>query len=149
MLQDAQKQGLPVPAKPASEIPTLPDDITEVSDSRLMRLFRDLMGWQKYLGTQLALAEVDEKYATRRLNRAESDAVINAEGKSVTEKKAAAKSSPFLVEAVEELDDAYAYRKLVESLHDGVEKDTFLCSRELSRRLGTRDRESRDARYTT
>src|SRR5580692_10255151 len=70
-LVKVKMQNLPVPAKPVYEIPALPDDITDLGDSALMSLFRRLMGWQKYLATQLALSEVDEKHAKNRLGRFE------------------------------------------------------------------------------
>ena len=64
-------QELPIPRKPPADMTSVPDDVTELSDSALMKLFGRLSGWQKYLATQLALAEVDEKYLSRRLARIE------------------------------------------------------------------------------
>jgi hypothetical protein len=109
-----------------------------------MRLFRRLMAWQKYLATQVALAEADEKYYARKLTRKE---------KMYDQRKAADKEAAANDPALQELQDAAidydAYRRLVSAVADGVSSDTFLCSRELTRRLGTADRTSRDNRWNT
>lgn len=142
-LGKAKAQMLPLPAKPVYEIPPLPDDVTELGDSALMSLFRRLMGWQKYLATQLALAEIDEKQAKNRLGRVEKGFDFR---KPADKERAAA--DPRYEDAMELQQDAYAYRRIVEALHGTVENDTFFCSRELSRRLGMADRDRRDARYS-
>jgi hypothetical protein len=95
------------------------------------------------------MAEVDEKYAGRRMDRAEGNARSAAEGRNVTEKKARAYQEPGYVAAGEELSEAYAYRRAVQSLHESVGADVFVCSRELSRRLGSADLDRRSARHST
>jgi hypothetical protein len=141
-LVKVKMQNLPVPAKPIYEIPPLPDDITELGDSALMSLFRRLMGWQKYLATQLALAEVDEKHAKNRLGRVEK----GFDFRKPADKERAA-SDPLYEDCMDLQQEAYAYKRVVEALHGTVENDTFFCSRELSRRLGMADRDRREARY--
>lgn len=141
-LKQALDQELPVPRKPVSEMPSIPDDITELPDSALMTLFRKLMAWQKYLGTQLALAEVDEKSSTRKLARYEK----RYDFRKAADKERAANDPDYDLVS-ESTQEAYAYRRLVEALYATVEGDTFLCSRELSRRLGTADRDHRNARF--
>lgn len=125
-------------------MPSVPEDVTELSDSSLMKLFRLLMGWQKYLATQLALAEVDEKYSSRRLARLEK----GFDFRRIADKERAAKD-PDYEAAGDAQQEAFAYRRVVESLHDSVSQDTFMCSRELTRRLGSSDRENRNARFNT
>lgn len=149
-----QQQGLGLPRRPIGETPELPSDLTELGDSALMTLFRKIMAWSKYLATQLAMAEIDEKDANAKVTRAEAHArqevAKSAEVKlSATEIKAEAyEYKPYRM-AAEAAQDIYAYRKLVNSLSEGLEQDAFLLSRELSRRLGTADRDSRDRRWNT
>lgn len=150
----AQKQGLELPRRPVGEMPPLPSDLTELGDSGLMTLFRKLTAWGNYLGTQLSMAEVDESAAKAQAVRAEARArkavQDEAETKlSATEIKAAAYEYPAYRQALESAHEVYAYRKLVTSLRDGIEHDCFLVSRELSRRLGTADRDARDRRWNT
>jgi hypothetical protein len=96
------------------------------------------------MATQLALAEVDEKSCTRRLTRIEKSYDFR---KPADKARAAADQNYDL--ALERADEAHAYRRLVEALHATVEQDTFFCSRELTRRLGTADRDHRNARWNT
>src|ERR1700733_11875161 len=66
-IRKAAQQRLTLPPKPTGDMPSMPEDVTELSDPELMRLFRGLQGWTKFLGTQLALAETDEKNATAKV----------------------------------------------------------------------------------
>lgn len=143
------EQGLAPPEQPIGEMPRVPVDLTGLDDSELMRLFRKVTGWQNFLVTQLAFAEVDERDAAKRLERIEGKARSEAEGNNVTEKKAASLSSPDLQRASQLHQGVYAYRKVVQSLVSASEADAFLCSRELSRRLGRNDTDSRSSRYNT
>jgi hypothetical protein len=142
--QKVKEHGLPVPKSPDHEMPDLPDDVTELSDSSLMKLFRRLMAYQKFLGTQLALAEADEKYFARKMSRLEK----GYDFRKAADKEASANDTA-LKEAEEFSLTSTAYRRLVDAIHAGVEADTFICSRELTRRLGTADRDSRSNRWTT
>lgn len=143
-LAQAEKQELPIPRQPVSDVPALPTDVTELTDSALMKLFRRLMGWQKFLATQLALAEADEKYYARNLARRKE----RYDKRKAADKEEAAQDTT-LQELEESHSEADAYRRLVASLYAGLESDTFLCSRELTRRLGTADRDHREARWNT
>lgn len=141
-LRQANNQGLPIPTRPNGEMPDLPPDLTELGDSGLMVLFRQVVGWQKYLATQLALAETDEKSATRKLHQMEMRYDFRRSGA-----KAKAAGDPAYEQATEDVQRAFAYRRLVDALHAGIEQDGFLVSRELSRRLGNNHLDRRDSRW--
>jgi hypothetical protein len=139
-------------------IPELPDDVTDLSDPELMQAFRRLQGWLKFLGTQLALAEVDEKNATSKVASVRSKLKSACRNElrengiskpTEAELKETVDDHPMLCSANQALEELYAYRKLVGSLHQGVDGDVAICSRELTRRLGTADRDHRAARWST
>ena len=146
----ADLNGLPVPQQPSHDQPRLPNDLTELDDSELMTYFRKLTAWANWLASQLALAQVDERYAEERLKKIEAFANIANKGeKNVTTAKALAYEDEDYVEAKDGAQQAYAYRKLVESLYNSVDRDSQLVSRELTRRVGRNDRDNRASRWTT
>lgn len=68
-------------------------------------------------------------------------------GDRVTLQKARAASDPEIVEARQQFDEAYAYRKLVESIANSMERNAQMLSRELTRRTSF-DRTPRRSRHT-
>lgn len=146
--QQLDAQGVPLPPKPAGRLPGLPDDVTELDDSALMSLFSKLSAWTDHLGTQLAAAEVDERSADELVDQLRAQNAVNAKTeKTVTAAKAKAYEDPKFLEAKQEAQAAYAYRKLIESVFTATERKTALISRELTRRVGRGDRENRNSRW--
>jgi hypothetical protein len=148
--QEADKRGLPVPNRPAHEQPEMPEDITDVGDDELMSLMMRLTGWANYLAAQLAMARVDEQYADAVLKKYEAfSAIANKMEKSVTTAKALAYEDSDFLEAKEEYEQCFAYRKLVEMMYESIDRNNFAVSRELTRRLGRSDRDNRSAKWNT
>lgn len=146
---EAEKQGLTLPARPKGAPPEVPgEELTELDDRDLMGLFAKLNRWAAFLGGQLAAAEVDESYAAKLVDKLTALGQIRARGeKNVSAQKAAVWSDPELVAAQEAKQEAYAYRKLVEALYNAVDRDAFLVSRELTRRIGREQRDRRHERH--
>ena len=92
---------------------------------------------------QLAAAEVDERSLDVLLDRAKARAIGTSTEKSVTARKASAGEDSGVQEAQEVRDEAHAYRKMVEALHQNIDRNTFLLSREITRRVGRDPRSSR------
>ncbi|MET9119992.1 hypothetical protein [Streptomyces sp. NPDC004528] len=114
-----------------------------------MSLFVALTRWAEYAGTQLAAAAVDEKAAEAELERCKALAAVKAKHeKSVTAQKAAAASDEDVIDADETFREAYAVRKLTEAIYNGADRKSAVVSRELTRRVGRGDRESRANRWT-
>ncbi|MFF1711191.1 hypothetical protein [Streptomyces sp. NPDC058268] len=113
-----------------------------------MELFVELTRWAEYAGTQLAAAAVDEKAAEALLDRCKALAAVKAKHeKSVTAQKAAAASDEDVLEADSEYRQTYAVRKLTEAIYSGADRKAAVVSRELTRRIGRSDRESRATRW--
>lgn len=120
--------------QPQEEPPQIPAKLPALPDSELMELFRQINQWRKYLRLQLAMAEADESHAAAQEKNAEAIALSQATGKTVAEMKARARDDESYAAAAARCADAYAYRKLVSALFENLESDSFLLSRELTRR---------------
>lgn len=149
---ELEKEGLLLPEQPKFTIPDVPTRITEMADEDLMNLFVRHTRWRGYLSGQLALAEIDERYAEDLLTRLEAEALIRSWGGAredrVTIAKAERESSPEVVEAKDKLQMAYARRKLIAALVDASDKNVAVISRELTRRVGHEPTERRERRWT-
>lgn len=141
-------QQIYMPSRPKSEYPELPDDPTELDDSALMRAMTQFTKWAEYLSTQLAVAEVDERYADAFLDRIKAvKSLSNTTEKTITAARARVWEDEEVVAANEKYQEAHAYRKLVKVKYDNAERNSGMLSRELTRRVQRGPRESRVGRW--
>jgi len=151
-LNSLSTKGFKIPSKPSYDIPELPRDITELDDDDLMDLFVTLTTWNDYVAPQLAVAAIDERETDRLVSVLEATALINnwkgGTGDRVTIAKAQIALDPKVAEAKQELDEKHAYRKLIETLLQNLERDAALVSRELTRRTSDSGVKNRARRYT-
>lgn len=139
-----EQHEIALPTRPATVFPELPDDLTEQTDAELMKLFARVTRWSEYLSAQVAAAEVDERYSDAVLEKTKALKSLEHKGeKTVYAAKAQAWTDPVFVEAVEEHERAYAFRKLITAVFDNSERTSALLSRELTRRV---NRDTRDGR---
>lgn len=141
---DALKnQGFTLPARPAYDMPTLPEDLTSLGDPELMGLYSRLTAWSDYLSVQLACAASDEKSSETRLDVMHAKAMITATsgGSNVTSARASVKADQSILDAKQKVHELEAYRRLTEALYNSLERDTQLISRELTRRTAHHPRE--------
>jgi hypothetical protein len=140
-LAELRKQGLGTPDKPDSEIPQVPEGLTEIGDEQLMEHFAEMTAWSGYLAVQVACAQIDERTVDRVLELAEAQALISnwggGSGDRVTVAKAQRSLDPYVQHQRERQAETHAYRKLVEVLAANVDRDAALISRELTRRTST------------
>lgn len=151
-LEELKSQGLSITQEADLDTPRLPDDITELEDEELMRLFTKLIAYIDFLSTQVALAQIDERESERHLNLVEAEVTASlpvAKGDKVSVIKAQAAADPSVVEAAESYSSAYSYRKIIESMLDNYERDAMLVSRELTRRTAGDTYKSRSRKFTT
>lgn len=139
------RQGLDLPTRPPGDgIPSLPPEISALSDTALMDLMTDLTGWSEYLLAQVACAQVDERAAEKAVEKGQASAMLSGWTGKATERVAIAKAkwldSDESIALTEDHDGLYAYRKLVETLHANTDKKIALVSRELTRRTSDNTR---------
>lgn len=91
--------------------------------------------WADYSGGQLALADVDEKFATAYIDRLKAMGLVAGGSEKVTTARAASSLEPEFVEAQQTQLEAYARRKLLTARHEAFERDAAVISRELTRRV--------------
>lgn len=146
-----EKQGLKIRKTLDIDIPDFPRDITLVDDQDLMVMASEYMENYNLLSTQVAVAFVAEKEAENAFDRAESRALLSLSTGKSTEKagllKAAALEQPGMQKLIEAKMVTYAYRKLVETTKDNLERYYNLVSRELTRRTSA-ERNMRINRFT-
>lgn len=146
-------QGLGVDRAPDLNRPSLPEDITELGDEELMVLYTQFVSFSDFVNTQLSCAIIDEKELERLVDVAESGELMRQTG------LANAKTSVTAIKALVELADSvreakiahiqkYAYRKLLETLANNSERDSAVCSRELTRRTSGDNFKTRSRKFT-
>jgi len=138
-------QGLDLWPKPDYEFPSLPHDVTELGDEDLMSLYTKLTAYSDYIAGQVACAQVDERDAEKQLSMLENKKMLASDGKlenKVTFARAQVAIDPEVAELKELIEEHHAYRKLIEVLHQNIERDAALISRELTRRTAKASRSS-------
>ncbi len=146
------KQKFDLPARPPMEIPTIPDLLDELSDSRLMALYNEFMAWVSYAKAEYVQAEIAEERAENDMRVTESLTLIGqwndkTKGDTVTLAKAKRDVDTSVINARNAYSESRAYRKLVESVFERCERGAQVLSRELSRRIGLAPQERRNARF--
>jgi hypothetical protein len=154
VLQSLSELGVTLSAKPSFPIPDLPRDITELDDEGLMDLFVQFTQWNDHLSGARAVAVINEREAQRLLDTVEAQSMLSnwagTKGDRVAVAKASIAADPKVLELKEDLDTKYAFRKILETRAENVERDSQVVSRELTRRTsdggGLR---ARTRRFTT
>lgn len=140
-LNKIREQGFDLPDEPAKRMPVLPADITGLNAEELMVLFGQFESWLSYVEVQLAAAEIDEKAEQTALDVVSAGLQIDNKGsaKTVSELKSIVMMDEKYGKQEERVSDAYAYRKVVETIFRRLDRAKFLISRELTRRTYTKD----------
>jgi len=117
----------------------LPPDITDVTSEQLGELLTKLTSWTNYIASQLAMAQLEERSALKKLEFLENTLLVKrmgaqTKGERVTTVKAEIATHQDIVDLSNDYEEKYAYRKLVEMLMTNHERDVFVVSREMSRR---------------
>jgi len=141
VLKVLEAQGLPVRRSLDIDVPPFPRDITMVDDQELMMLATQYMENYSFIRTQVAAASLAEMEAENAYNTAEAKAFLAKTNGKSTEKatmlKAAVSIDPEIVELNAVKLQTYAYRKMLETMQDNLERYYQLTSRELTRRTSS------------
>jgi len=133
-----EAQGMPVRRSLDIDVPMFPRDITVVDDQELMVLATKYMENYSFMRTQVACAALAELEAENAYSSAEAKAFLSKTNGKTTEKATMLKAAVITDPEIEELAKvkmyAYAYRKMLETTMDNLERYYSLTSRELTRR---------------
>jgi hypothetical protein len=124
---------------PSYEIPEIPDDVTIISDERLMQIFLRFVAWQNFAATEFAAAEVEEERADRYVRRMEAQHMVlnwGAAKDKVTLARAQQAMDPEIDKARQRQLEMYAQRKMRQVVYENCVASAAALSRELTRRLG-------------
>ena len=151
-VRSLEGEGFSLPTKPKHDVPQLPLDICELTDTDLMEMFVAFSAWAGFYGVRVAQAEVDEQEAENFLRIEEAKATVrNWSGLSdarVTIAKANRDMDAKVVDQRDELLKLKAFRKVLATLHENVTRDMNLVSRELTRRTSYNPSERASTRRT-
>lgn len=133
-----QELGLSI-RRPTMDVGELPSDITLLSSEQLGEKFTILTAWADYAATQLAVAQVEERSAQKKLDFLQNKLLVQkmgaaAKGDRITLVKAQIALDQDVIDLELDYEEKYAYRKLVEMMLSNYERDIALVSRELTRR---------------
>lgn len=125
--------------RPTMDVGDLPSDITMLSSEQLGEKFTVLTAWADYAATQLAVAQVEERSAQKKLDYLQNKLLVQkmgvaAKGDRITLVKAQIAIDQDVLDLEMDYEEKYAYRKLVEMMLSNYERDIALVSRELTRR---------------
>ena len=132
--------------------------MTALNDESLVDLLAEYNSWLAHIGGQLFMQEVDVRYSEAKLVEFEgwstAGAFAEIGGKSgsessVTRAKALRDTDSEVLRERAEMRESKAKRGALEYLHGVLEKDSWLLSRELTRRVGREKIDVRAERYRT
>lgn len=128
------QQGITIPLVTSLDAPVLPADITQVGDEELMELFTRFTAYLDFISYQIALADIEEKAAEKKLDTAIAVATAQQPKGLAAVIKAAALADPKVAQLSLAHAVAYNYRKLIQTMGENLNRDISLVSRELTRR---------------
>lgn len=141
---DLSSLGLFPAKRPEREgMPSLPDDPTSINDEEVMNLFFELTEWGCYARSEAVAAAVAERWAERELALKTAEAVKDAPGKTLADRRSAASLTTDVLDAEVSYIDAWARRKALDEAAESAERRAAALSRELSRRGAKTPRSSR------
>lgn len=136
-----ERQGLPIRQTLDMAIPNFPEDVTLMDDQDLMVLASKYMENYNMVRTQVSCAQIAELEAENDYDFTEAMALLNTSTGKTTEKAGLLKAAVLVREDIQAKlkikNYAYAYRKLLETTQDNLERYYNLASRELTRRTST------------
>lgn len=138
VLKVLENQGLPIKRSIKLDMPDFPEDITAIDEQELMIMASKYMENLNFIRTQVACATLAEAEANSAYDMTVAKGLLGKTTGKSTEKsvmlKAAVVTEPEVVELAKAKDFAYAYRKLLETHLENLERYYSLTSRELTRR---------------
>ena len=135
-LRDAN---LEEPDRPEEDVPKLPAELAELTDSQMMSLFSRFTRWADYFSVLVALDEVKEKFAEDEVRRLEDLFMLanrpeRPQSGELTMIKASMEGDAEIAAARQEFRVVYAHRTLIQVFFEAAERDAAVLSRELTRR---------------
>lgn len=130
-----KRLGFNLPEEPSNQMPSLPADITDISEPELMRLFSEVISWLDYVEVCVASIEIDEKQEQQVLEEISAiEQIRHKAEKTVSVAKALSLQNKDFVEQRNKLLVIFGKKRLLETVYNALERKRFIISRELTRR---------------
>lgn len=148
-LDQMRGQGFPVEEEFEGVLPKMPNDITDLDDLGVMRLWQEFNAYLQFVLAQVTCAQIDETDAKKKMEYVEALATAKHTQPKMTVSaiKALVSAEPDVVGAEAAYTATYYYRKGMEMMYTNVKMDCDFISRELTRR--TSGGFSRASKFTT
>jgi len=129
-------QGFRVSNRFEGIIPDMPEDITDLDDLGVMRLWQEHIAYAEFILAQVTVAEMDEQAAKKNLDLIEArySAKHNQPKMTVSAIKALVMAEEEVIDADYAYSVAHNYRKGMDMLYTNVTGQCNFISRELTRR---------------
>lgn len=121
------------------DLPDIPRDPTVISDSELMELYSTFTSWQNYLDTQLTEVEAHFNKEEHFYEYIKGQRWKDLQG-SATDKRITIEGNKDVDVARQDVRKAQEAVNLIKAELRSAERNANLMSRELSRRIGRKDR---------
>lgn len=150
VLKALSKQGILVSESVEMDVPALPNDITDLDDEDLIRLFQHLNEFSKFIKVQASCAQIDETEAKKQMEYLEATLMIEHSAPKVTVSsiKAKIETDPEMQKAIDKHNAKQYYRKMIDVMVSNLEADMHLVSRELTRRTSGGNFKTRGSKFT-
>ena len=148
-LDQMRMQGFVIEEEFGGVLPKMPQDITDLDDLGVMRLWQEFNAYLQFVLAQVTCAQIDETDAKKKLEYVEAKftASHTQPKTTVSAIKALVAAEPEVQEIESAYTAAYYYRKGMEMMYTNVKMDCDFISRELTRR--TSGGFSRASKFTT
>lgn len=132
-----KSQGLLVNEEYGYDAPSLPGDITGMSDEQVMELYAKYVAYLEFINLQLWCAQVDKSEAEKIMNlkRAGKKLELKNSGKAVAMIDAEVEVDPEYREKVDHYQELSNYHGLINIISDRLSKDISFINREITRRV--------------
>jgi hypothetical protein len=134
-----RSQGFEITQEFIGDSPQMPNDITDLDDLGVMRLWQEYIAYSEFILAQVTVAEMDEQSAKKRLDliEAKHSAKHTQPKMTVSAIKALVMAEEEVIDADYEYAVAHNYRKGMDMLYTNVSNQCNFISRELTRRTSS------------
>jgi len=132
-----QKQGMAVNQRFDYDAPSLPADITGMTEEQVMDLYTQYVAYLEFINMQLWCAEVDKAEADKQVSliKAQKKLTLKGSGVAVAMMDAEIEVDPEYRAKADSFQELSNYHGLIQIISERLSKDISLINREITRRV--------------
>lgn len=142
-----QQQGMAVNQHYGYDAPSLPADITGMTEEQVMDLYTKYVAYLEFINMQLWCAEVDKAEADKQVSliKAQKKLTLKTTGVAVAMMDAEIEVDPEYRSKADKLQELSNYHGLIQIISERLSKDISLINREITRRVNINKATGRSA----